>query len=1071
MKRVNKRPVDHFEGKWEKGKKYTLYALVKNNGTLFRSLTPKEKDEPYVIYDSTNETFSANPGWEIVEMSEDSRLSAMGGNGGGASGQDGKDAGFGTISASVANTSGNPSVAVETSGPDTAKNIFFKFFGLKGNQGIPGVNNADIKVVDALPAASAQTTGRIYLVETETANIYARWYTEVDGSTYAWRQLGTTEVALEDYATKDNLSQLRQEVTDDVSQLEAKVTDLEDKTEDTIVHTKNLADKAIRGDGYYINSNNIIVAESGNMLIIFPCLGNTTYTMSKIKTTRFRIAYFEQYPNNFVQGYGAITDHNATHLTITTGENATYIAAWVYNSSGETVTKDAVMASLQIELGSEATAYVIPGCGAVDNEARGMATALENRVEDLEDEEESLRGDIETVGQKVTRLEIVTKNIDIVSDNDAVNGFFKELYLIGVNYQDVASINVQGYRANAIICIFKDSENNTLASLKSNAPLSDTFISQDHSGKIMLASVDWDNLDSVKAAVNACSLTEKVGNLGKNPNIVEFLSRKVMSDTIPAYTRTTGYGINDNGEVVSGGSSHFYTSPIAVKGGDCIIVRTLSRANASIISLTDGRGSYYKPIAVYTGNDPDYYFYKVKDNGFVAIAGYNNELFLLTVFRDSEIAEIYDKFKENEDATIAEMKSTPVDLRKRDSSVYVGADIDTDWESVDGATKTNSIQFNNVTRKKVRCATIVGPSNNGIARVGFTKSVNANIHPFLFSICIGDYSDTENAPAGDVNLLFYSGQGFVSSQRMKIPLQVATQYPEYNPVFNRNGWFCLCAFLPSCDGQGVEVGQSFDPTNVTGFGVYLVNSRNLPVTVHIERMDFLDVVMTKPGIVTIIDNFNPQVPAMADYAYSKGVRLNLSIIPGYYEGAPGAPTCASKEEIARLAAQGHFIWNHTWSHPNFNDITVPQIHDQINLAERWMQLNGYGEGKRIVSIPSARFNTRSCNAALDTNVEMFFHSWVREAKQVYIPFAPVARLLPTTWLDTDALAAGMSGADIATVALKCLTYNGLTVIGFHGTYITNEGGGMENWQAYIDAIAASDAYHYGLDEILEGGWN
>lgn len=81
MKRVNKRPVDHFEGKWEKGKKYTLYALVKNNGTLFRSLTPKEKDEPYVIYDSENETFSANPGWEIVEMSEDSRVTALGGGG------------------------------------------------------------------------------------------------------------------------------------------------------------------------------------------------------------------------------------------------------------------------------------------------------------------------------------------------------------------------------------------------------------------------------------------------------------------------------------------------------------------------------------------------------------------------------------------------------------------------------------------------------------------------------------------------------------------------------------------------------------------------------------------------------------------------------------------------------------------------------------------------------------------------------------------------------------------------------------------------------------------------------
>lgn len=419
-----------------------------------------------------------------------------------------------------------------------------------------------------------------------------------------------------------------------------------------------------------------------------------------------------------------------------------------------------------------------------------------------------------------------------------------------------------------------------------------------------------------------------------------------------------------------------------------------------------------------------------------------------------------------------DLSSLSADYRKRDSSIYVGADIDAAWELVNGPTQSSSIQYNNVTRKNVRCATFVGPSNNGIARIRFSRSVNANLHPFLFSICIGDYSDIVNAPAGDVKLIFYSGsQAFDSSRAMKIPLQVATADQDYNTTFNRNGWVCLCAFLTSYEGSGAEIGESFDPTNVTGFGVHLINIRNLPVTVHVERMDFLDVVMSKPGIVTIIDNFNQQVPSMADYAYSKGVRLNLSIIPGYYEGASGAPVCASKEELARLAAQGHFIWNHTWTHPNFNGITIPQIHDQINLAEKWMQLNGYGEGKRLVSIPSARFNTRSCNAALDTNVEMFFHSWVRQKKQIYIPFAPVNRLLPTTWLDSDALDAGESGADIAAVALKCLTYNGLAVMGFHGTYITNEGGGMQNWQDYIDTIAASDAYHYGLDEILEGGWN
>lgn len=83
MIRTSAQPKDHFEGRWKKGKKYTLYAVVVNNGTKFRSVTPKEKDDPYVIYNSETETFSANAGWEIVEMSEDSRLSAMGGNGGG----------------------------------------------------------------------------------------------------------------------------------------------------------------------------------------------------------------------------------------------------------------------------------------------------------------------------------------------------------------------------------------------------------------------------------------------------------------------------------------------------------------------------------------------------------------------------------------------------------------------------------------------------------------------------------------------------------------------------------------------------------------------------------------------------------------------------------------------------------------------------------------------------------------------------------------------------------------------------------------------------------------------------
>lgn len=53
-------------------------------------------------------------------------------------GDPGAAAGFGTVSATVDDTSGTPNVEVETDGPDTAKNITFTFTGLKGQKGDKG---------------------------------------------------------------------------------------------------------------------------------------------------------------------------------------------------------------------------------------------------------------------------------------------------------------------------------------------------------------------------------------------------------------------------------------------------------------------------------------------------------------------------------------------------------------------------------------------------------------------------------------------------------------------------------------------------------------------------------------------------------------------------------------------------------------------------------------------------------------------------------------------------------------------------------------------------------------------
>ena len=62
----------------------------------------------------------------------------------GETGHTGAPAGFGNVTASVDNTVGTPSVVVNTSGPDTAKEFDFQFHNLKGGKGDTGVTGNGI---------------------------------------------------------------------------------------------------------------------------------------------------------------------------------------------------------------------------------------------------------------------------------------------------------------------------------------------------------------------------------------------------------------------------------------------------------------------------------------------------------------------------------------------------------------------------------------------------------------------------------------------------------------------------------------------------------------------------------------------------------------------------------------------------------------------------------------------------------------------------------------------------------------------------------------------------------------
>lgn len=73
---------------------------------------------------------------------------------------------------------------------------------------------ADMDFVTAatLPTASASTMGHIYLIGPDANDNYDRYFTQQSGSTYSWVPLGSTQIGLSDYATKDEVTQLDRKV-------------------------------------------------------------------------------------------------------------------------------------------------------------------------------------------------------------------------------------------------------------------------------------------------------------------------------------------------------------------------------------------------------------------------------------------------------------------------------------------------------------------------------------------------------------------------------------------------------------------------------------------------------------------------------------------------------------------------------------------------------------------------------------------------------------------------------------------------------------------------------------------
>lgn len=126
-----------------------------------------------------------------------------------------------------------------------------------------------------------------------------------------------------------------------------------------------------------VGGNGQLSGNTNARTVYIQCDPNTTYTVSKQQASaRFTLGYTKETPAVGGTVYNVRPYSSNTAITITTGDDAAYLVAFVYLSTADTMSFEQICAMLQIQIGSMATAYRAYSITAFDQEARDNLSGL-----------------------------------------------------------------------------------------------------------------------------------------------------------------------------------------------------------------------------------------------------------------------------------------------------------------------------------------------------------------------------------------------------------------------------------------------------------------------------------------------------------------------------------------------------------------------------------------------------------------------------------------------------------------------------------------------------------------------
>lgn len=111
----------------------------------------------------------------------------------------------------------------------------------------------------------------------------------------------------------------------------------------------------------YFSSDAKTITSSQNAKVLFvSCKSNTTYTITKVVSKRFRILTTETLPAVNTVGIDVYDDATASLITITTSSNVNYLCVYYYYNGVDTLTEQQILNSIVIKEGSIAPSKYIP---------------------------------------------------------------------------------------------------------------------------------------------------------------------------------------------------------------------------------------------------------------------------------------------------------------------------------------------------------------------------------------------------------------------------------------------------------------------------------------------------------------------------------------------------------------------------------------------------------------------------------------------------------------------------------------------------------------------------------------